>query len=135
MHALKMTVYTHISDQQVVDLLSNNTIGSLQNYSPMPAGHMNSNYIIQTSDGEYILTIFEYIDTTNLVTKLEYEQFLTKHNFPCSPAIANLEGKLIQTIASKPCKLSKFIPGNPNPEPSDLVPTMLGALRRNLLGR
>lgn len=108
-----MTIYTHITEPQIVKLLSNNNLGDLLQFSPLLAGLMNSNYQLQTSTGDYILTIFEYVNTENLSTKLEFEQFLAKHDFPCSPALANTDGEIIQTIANKPCKLSAFIQGSP----------------------
>ena len=53
-----MAVYTKITHQQIVSHLSNYSIGELVSFAEIVEGIDNSNFILETKNGKYILTIF-----------------------------------------------------------------------------
>ena len=54
-----MAVYTDVSDEELQQFLAGYTIGSLLAYKGIAEGVENSNYLLHTSDGFFILTLYE----------------------------------------------------------------------------
>jgi len=54
-----MAVYTSLTAAELTDLLSHYDVGELVAFTPISAGIENSNYAVTTSQGEYVLTLFE----------------------------------------------------------------------------
>jgi len=54
-----MAVYTHVSAEEMADFLSRYDAGELVSAKGIAEGVENSNYLIDTSAGRYILTLYE----------------------------------------------------------------------------
>ena len=54
-----MAVYTKLTTQEIQDHLKNYKIGELLEFKEIIDGIDNSNFIIKTTNGRFILTIFE----------------------------------------------------------------------------
>lgn len=54
-----MAVYTHISAEDMSAFLTRYDHGHLVNFKGIAEGVENSNYMVETTDGRYILTIYE----------------------------------------------------------------------------
>jgi homoserine kinase type II len=54
-----MAVYTEVSDDQLTTFLSGYDLGRLLSYKGIAEGVENSNYMLQTENGNYILTLYE----------------------------------------------------------------------------
>lgn len=56
-----MAIYTKITDEQAIEILAKYDIGEFRSLTPIASGITNSNYILETHQNKYILTIFEDI--------------------------------------------------------------------------
>ena len=54
-----MAVYTNLNEGHIIDFLKLYDIGELISFSGITEGIENSNFHLKTSNGNYILTIFE----------------------------------------------------------------------------
>ena len=54
-----MSVYTPLNENQIIEILSNYSIGKRGAVDGIKEGITNSNYFLKTSVSEYVLTIFE----------------------------------------------------------------------------
>ena len=54
-----MAVYTEVSDEELGTFLSAYDVGSLRSYKGIAEGVENSNFLLQTDKGSYILTLYE----------------------------------------------------------------------------
>ena len=54
-----MAVYTNLNEGHIIDFLELYDIGKLISFSGITEGIENSNFHLKTSNGNYILTIFE----------------------------------------------------------------------------
>ena len=61
-----MSVYTPVSDAQAADWLRNYSIGTLVALEPIKAGIENSNFFLTTTQGRYVLTLFERLPAAEL---------------------------------------------------------------------
>ena len=79
-----MAVYTKISKKFLLTVLENYSIGLLINYSEIKEGIENTNYLLITSKGKYILTIFENrVDNNEIPFFIELMNHLSKKKFNC----------------------------------------------------
>ena len=113
-----MAVYTHIESEEVAALLESYSIGTLVSLAGIEQGVENSNFHLATSEGRFILTIFEKR------TKPEDLPFFaaTMAGFSAvgikaPQPVADMNGATLQTIRAKPALISTFLPGIQNMAP------------------
>lgn len=107
-----MAVYTNISQEQLTRLLHNYEIGTLIDYQGITSGIENSNYRIETTDGKFILTIYEdRVDPTLLPFYLGVMRHLSDNNFPCPLPLINKEQSFLSEIEGKHCAIVSFLEG------------------------
>ena len=61
-----MSVYTPVSDAELVGWLRNYSVGKLLAREPIKAGIENTNYFVTTTQGRYVLTLFERLPAEEL---------------------------------------------------------------------
>ena len=54
-----MAVYTKLSEKDLIEFLSKYNIGKNQKHEEIKEGIENTNYLIQTEKGKFILTLYE----------------------------------------------------------------------------
>lgn len=107
-----MAVYTNITEEQLEELLNQYSIGCPKALHKITKGIENSNFILETTLGKYILTIYEKrIDTSDLPFFLQLKQYLAQQQFPCPEPIKTTDDQLIVTVASKPAAIISFLTG------------------------
>ena len=132
-----MSVYTHVSDAELTAWLANYSVGRLVACEPIKAGIENSNYFVTTSQGRYVLTLFERLPAEELPFYLELMAHLARHGIPCPAPIADLSDHFLQRLNGKPAALVTRLPGRSLEQPQDSHCAELGALlaRLHLAGR
>lgn len=109
---LLMAVYTHLTSEDVTNLLKHYAIGTLISFKEIIAGVENSNYFIKTSTGKYILTIYEKrVKIDDLPYYLTLMQHLFQKGFPCPTPIQTVHSQLSYTIKGKACAIISFLEG------------------------
>lgn len=107
-----MAVYTEISDAEITALLQSYTIGNLLALEGIAEGVENSNFFLRTTEGTYILTIYEKrVNPKDLPFFLELMHHLSRHNIPCPTPVADKQGNVLQTLKGRSAAIVSFLQG------------------------
>ena len=107
-----MAVYTKITHQQIASHLSNYSIGELVSFAEIVEGIDNSNFILETKIGKYILTIFEKrINEKDLPFFINFKLHLARKGINCPRPIIDNNGSVINKIANKNSVIVSFLQG------------------------
>src|SRR5690606_25990816 len=107
-----MAVYTSIDQTALKDFLSGYALGDLLDFKGIAEGVENSNYLVQTTKGNFILTLYEKrVDLDDLPFFLDLMSFLSGKGLPCPTPIADRSHKVLQTLCARPAAITSFLPG------------------------
>lgn len=106
-----MSVYTTISEAELNTFLSQYAVGTLQSFEGIQAGIENTNYFVTTSEGEYVLTLFEQLAWEELPYFLDIMAFLAEHEVPSAHPIADCNGAYLRQLKEKPAALVERLNG------------------------
>ena len=132
-----MSVYTPVSEAELAEWLGNYSVGALASCEPVKAGIENTNYFVTTTQGRYVLTLFERLPAQELPFYLNLMAHLARHGIPCPAPIADLSDQYLRALNGKPAALVTRLPGRSVERPGAPDCAQLGALlgRMHLAGR
>ena len=132
-----MSVYTPVSEAEFVAWLARYAVGRLEAFEPIKAGIENTNYFVTTTQGRYVLTLFERLPAQELPFYLGLMAHLARHGIPAPAPIADLSDQYLGRLAGKPAALVTRLPGSSLERPGAQECAELGALlaRMHLAGR
>lgn len=132
-----MSVYTPVSEEQLAAWLRRYAVGALSALEPIRSGIENTNYFVTTTQGRYVLTLFERLPAAELPFYLNLMAHLARHGIPCPAPIASLEDAYLGELNGKPAALVTRLPGASVEHPGEHECGELGALlaRLHLAGR
>lgn len=106
-----MSVYTSLSHAQIESLIRAYNLSSLISYSGISAGIENTNYLLSTEQGDFILTLYEHFKVDEIIPYLDLLVQLGRYeSYYPSPLIGLHQGYL-QVFAGKPVALFKCLLG------------------------
>jgi len=106
-----MAVYTRVERPELEALLADYRIGVLVGFAGIQGGTANTNYFVTTTDGEYVLTLFEELVREELPFFLELTAHLAEHGIPCAHPVADAAGSYLKTLHGKPAALVARLQG------------------------
>ncbi|WP_156679721.1 homoserine kinase [Sphingomonas profundi] len=107
-----MAVYTHVSAEELDALLSRYDVGRLDSLKGIAEGVENSNYMVDTDRGRFILTLYEKrVDAGDLPFFLTLLDHLADRGLPVPRAIRDRAGVQVQQLAGRPACLIEFLHG------------------------
>ena len=132
-----MSVYTPVSEAELAYWLKNYSVGRLVACEPIEAGIENTNYFVTTTQGRYVLTLFERLPAEELPFYLQLMAHLARHGIPCPAPIADLSDQYLGSLNGKPAALVTRLAGRSIDKPGTPHCEELGALlaRMHLAGR
>ena len=132
-----MSVFTPVSESQLAAWLNNYSVGALTVLEPIASGIENTNYFVTTSQGRYVLTLFERLPAAELPFYLELMAHLARHGIPCPAPIADLADRYLGSLNGKPAALVTRLAGASIENPGAADCSELGALlaRMHVAGR
>jgi homoserine kinase type II len=132
-----LSVYTPVSQAELSDWLGKYSVGRLQACEPIESGIENTNYFVTTTQGRYVLTLFERLPADELAFYLDLMAHLARHGIPCPAPIADLSDQYLGRLNGKPAALVTRLPGRSIDSPGAAHCEELGALlaRMHLAGR
>lgn len=113
-----MAVFTTVSDTDAADLLTRYSLGELVSLRGITAGIENTNYFLNTTQGEYVLTLFEVLTHEQLPFYIELMHHLAQQGIPVPHPQTLNNGKRITTLHNKPCTIVTRLSGGYEPDPS-----------------
>jgi len=115
-----MSVYTTIEENELKSFLSNYNVGQLLDYRGISDGIENTNYFVNTSDGRFVLTIFEHHSFDEMQYYLNLMHHLADHKVPSANPVADNQGEYLGQFQNKPIALVERLSG------SSIVETSVG---------
>ncbi|OSI11904.1 homoserine kinase [Neisseria canis] len=123
-----MSVYTHVSNDEINDLLAFYELGQFVSLQGIAQGVTNSNYFLTTSSGRYVLTVFEVLEQHELPFFLLLKKHLNESGVACPLPIQRKDGKFDSTLAGKPACIVSCLDGCNISWPTDLQCFSTGAM-------
>ncbi|MGB8276002.1 MAG: homoserine kinase [Alphaproteobacteria bacterium] len=133
-----MAVYTEISDEDLARFVAGYDIGELVSFKGIAEGVENSNYILQTDRGTFILTLYEKrVAREDLPFFLSLMEHLAGNGIACPTPIHDRKGRALNELAGRPAAIITFLTGM---WPRRITPDHCGELgqamaRMHLAGR
>ncbi|MEN9856245.1 MAG: hypothetical protein RLZZ157_1371, partial [Pseudomonadota bacterium] len=105
-------VYTDPTDDELAMLLAGWGLSAPLTFKGIAEGVQNSNFLLETAQGRFIMTIYEKsVALNDLPFYLGATQQAAANGLPAARPVETKGGQSIQTIRAKPCALCTFLPG------------------------
>ncbi|MEP5261246.1 MAG: homoserine kinase [Nitratireductor sp.] len=107
-----MAVYTEVTDGELRAFLETYDIGSLMSYRGIAEGVENSNFMLHTDKGAYILTLYEKrVAEEELPFFLGLMNHLASRGIECPTPVRDREGQLYSRLAGRAAAIISFLEG------------------------
>ncbi|MBA4771610.1 MAG: homoserine kinase [Sphingomonas sp.] len=122
-----MAVYTHVSAEALATFLTGFDVGDLVSAKGIAEGVENSNYLVDTTSGRFILTLYEKrVRAEDLPFFMALLDHLAAKGLPVPPAIPDRSGRVIHEVDGRPACLIKFLPGVSLSQPTAVQAAAVG---------
>lgn len=107
-----MAVYTEVADEALAEFLAGYGVGTLLSFKGIAEGVENTNYIVHTDAGSYILTLYEKrVVPADLPFFLDLMEHLSTKGVTCPLPLHNKEGETLGQLCGRPAALLTFLEG------------------------
>ena len=123
-----MAVYTQVTDDALARFLSDYDIGDAIAFKGIAEGVENSNYLLETQIGRYILTLFEKrVNEEDLPYFMGVMDHLAEKGFPAPLPVKAKDGLVLRTLNGRPAVIITFLTGMSPNKPNVAQCKSLGA--------
>jgi len=107
-----MAVYTDVAADELAEFLKAYDIGELLSYKGIAEGVENSNFLLHTSAGHFILTLYEKrVAKGDLPFFLNLMMHLASRGISCPQPLKNRSGEALSVLAGRPAAIINFLEG------------------------
>ena len=107
-----MAVYTDVAAEDLSRFLAGYDIGGLLSYKGIAEGVENSNFLVHTESGHFILTLYERrVAERDLPFFLSLMEHLASRGINCPQPVRNRAGKVLGKLAGRPAAIVTFLDG------------------------
>ena len=107
-----MAVYTDVAEAELEAFLAFYPVGGLLSYKGIAEGTENSNFLLHTQAGSFILTLYEKrVDGADLPFFLGLMEHLARRGISCPLPVRRHDGEMIGALAGRPAALITFLEG------------------------
>ncbi len=107
-----MAVYTDVSADDLHEFLAGYDIGAILSYKGIAEGVENSNFLLHTAKGSFILTLYEKrVAEKDLPFFLALMEHLHARGITCPQPVMNRQGGMLGRLAGRPAAIVTFLDG------------------------
>jgi homoserine kinase type II len=107
-----MAVYTDVSAEDLGRFLAGYNLGELKSYKGIAEGVENSNFLIHTGAGHYILTLYEKrVAAGDVPFFLGLMEHLAARGITCPQPVKTRDGTTLGTLCGRPAAIVTFLDG------------------------
>jgi len=107
-----MAVYTDVAVEDLAAFLAGYELGELLAYKGIAEGVENSNFLLHTRQGNFILTLYEKrVAVSDLPFFLGLMEHLASRGITCPQPVKNKGGGMLGTVAGRPAAVITFLDG------------------------
>src|SRR5499427_4817347 len=107
-----MAVYTDVAAEELAAFLGAYDLGDLLAYKGIAEGVENSNFLLHTSRGYFILTLYEKrVAAADLPFFLGLMEHLHARGISCPQPVKNRRGEVLGAVAGRPAAMITFLDG------------------------
>lgn len=107
-----MAVYTDVSDEDLAAFVALYDIGDTLALKGIAEGVENSNFLLHTTSGYFILTLYEKrVNPADLPFFLELMRHLAARGISCPQPVAARSGAMLGELAGRPAAIISFLDG------------------------
>jgi homoserine kinase type II len=107
-----MAVYTDVTADELGEFLKGYDIGGLLAYKGIAEGVENSNFLLHTTSGYFILTLYEKrVAEDDLPFFLALMEHLAARGITCPQPVKNRQGTMLGRLAGRPAAVVTFLEG------------------------
>jgi homoserine kinase type II len=126
-----MAAYTELRKPFLEQLADDYNFGRIGNVTGIPEGSVNSNYLLETVRGKYLLRVDEVKSESEVKREIDLLAFLRKHSFPCPQPLQDRTGRFYRDYDNKCVSLFRYHEGRVILAPR-LRPSQLETIGRTL---
>ena len=133
-----MAVYTDVAAEDLTAFLAGYDLGELLAYKGIAEGVENSNFLVHTSRGYFILTLYEKrVAAADLPFFLALMEHLAGRGLTCPQPVKNRRGEVLGSVAGRPAAIVTFLDGMwiRRPSASHCAAVGTGLAQLHLAGR
>ncbi len=133
--SIRMAVYTEVADEELEAFVASYDIGAVLSFKGIAEGVENSNYLLHTGAGYFILTLYEKrVNEADLPFFLGLLEHLSAHGVTCPQPVKNSRGQALGRLADRPAVIVTFLDGlsarRPDARHCGMVGEALGNLHK-----
>ncbi len=107
-----MAVYTEITDEELSGFVARYDIGPVLSCKGIAEGVENSNFLLKTAKGSFILTLYEKrVKEQDLPFFLGLMEHLSKQGLTCPLPVRDRDGSALGRLATRPAAICTFLDG------------------------
>ena len=107
-----MAVYTDVAAEELASFLADYDLGELLSYKGIAEGVENSNFLVHTSAGHFILTLYERrVAAGDVPFFLALMEHLARRGITCPQPVKNRASETLGQLAGRPAALVTFLDG------------------------
>jgi homoserine kinase type II len=106
-----MTVNTQLQEKDIQNIADDYALNVID-FEPLIGGLDNSNFLVQTCQGDYVLTVYEQLTMADAVEFAQLLLMLAEHDYPTTRIVVPVQGELVKIFRGKPVMIKNYIPGN-----------------------
>jgi len=128
-----MAVYTEVPDNELRAFIEQYEIGEVMACKGIAEGVENSNYLLHTTSGSYILTLYEKrVHREDLPFFLGLMQHLAAKGLNCPTPLNGKDGSALRELCGRPAAICTFLEGMWPRRPTERHCQLLGAALADL---
>ncbi len=107
-----MAVYTEVSDEELQAFLRHYDLGEVTSFKGIAEGVENSNYLLRTTKGSYIMTLYEKrVRPEDLPYFLGLMDHLAGRGIRCPTPLRGRDGDALRLLCGRPAVIVSFLDG------------------------